>query len=139
MSGHAKHRISYTSFSALADRWQTQIYVSTMAAYTNTLYSARTVVHSMAEPHVTIAQRVHVPRFYRQLGCRIFRWGKSVTFVSRVRLFFSPLPPSSIFSIFFSLFFFFYPFGFIFFSLSFFFFFFPPRFPASRLTIYRKP
>lgn len=29
----------------------------------------------MAEPHVTIAQRVHVPRFYRQLGCRIFRGG----------------------------------------------------------------
>lgn len=126
MSGHAKHRISYTSFSALADRWQTQIYVSTMAAYTNTLYSARTVVHSMAEPHVTIAQRVHVPRFYRQLGCRIFRWGKSVTFVSRVRLFFfSPPPPPSSISLFSSPFFFL-PFWIYFFFpfLSFFFSFF---------------
>lgn len=105
-----------------------------MAAYTNALHThahTQCTAHSMAGPHVTIAQRVHVPRFYRQLGCRIFRGGggnRWRSFRSRVRLFFFVLshhflyfPPS-----------FFHLFVFIFFSFSLFF---PSPFSVPHIAI----
>lgn len=128
MSGHAKHRISYTSFSALADRWQTQIYVSTMAAYTNTLYSARTVVHSGAQHGGTACHdratcsRTEILQAIRLSYLSLGEIG-DVCFACST-FFFLPSPsPVLHFSIFFSLFFFtlldlfIFPFPFFFFFL----------------------
>lgn len=105
-----------------------------MAAYTNALHThahTQCTAHSMAGPHVTIAQRVHVPRFYRQLGCRIFRGGGGIGDVRFVRVFdfffsFSP----TISSIFLPLFF---TFSYLFFFLSLFFF--PSPFSVPHIAI----
>lgn len=39
-------------------------------------HTANQLQYVQLQPHVTIAQRVYVPRFYKQLGCCIFREGK---------------------------------------------------------------